>query len=214
MNINFLKSEYFEYKFKRSPKFWTIEQLYDLYLRTLERTNKRREVLKSIQSEIVKEITPNGGKEYITYFYTFKNYKNKKIGELSDQIHKYTFSWVEKWKCYGSHENIVRFDKSVSENRDEKLQLILSNEKAFELGQKYYYARRMESYLDRYVHNVMWEVIESKLRKKFKGVNFLISRIMIVDIGPIKYYVEVEDKYYTKSFKFKGVYEPENIIKL
>jgi hypothetical protein len=41
MNVNF-KKHFFEFKFKRKPKKWTIEQVHELWLRSKERTNKKR----------------------------------------------------------------------------------------------------------------------------------------------------------------------------
>ena len=44
MNLNF-KNGFYEYKFGRKPKQWSIEMVHDLWCRTLDRSNKRRKDL-------------------------------------------------------------------------------------------------------------------------------------------------------------------------
>ena len=39
-NVSFFYPEVFEYKFKRKPKDWSLEQLHDLYLCAKERAEK------------------------------------------------------------------------------------------------------------------------------------------------------------------------------
>jgi hypothetical protein len=59
MNVNFKNTYFFEFKFKRKPKNWTIEQVHELWLRAKERTNQRRSELKKCINDIKKFVKPD-----------------------------------------------------------------------------------------------------------------------------------------------------------
>jgi len=63
------------------------------------------------------------------------------------------------------------------------------------------------------VQKIMWELIEDKLRKHFKGLNITPSDIFIIDISDKKYYVELDPqhRYGYLKFNFKGEHKGESL---
>ena len=158
MRCNFLQAELFEFRFKRKPNMWTIEQVHDLWTRACERGSKRQADITSCIKNIVKEIPKNDKGQHIVYFY----YKN------DTHVSSYTFTYHHNFKSHGYITDTVRFSKDKVVARDEKLDFILSKERAFEMGQEFYSLKKMETSLHCLVMNIMWEMVENKLRKQFK----------------------------------------------
>jgi len=192
--VNFLwnNKSYFEHKFKRNPKVWTIEEVHDLWKRACARSNSRWKIISDYTKEIVKHIPKNDRGEYVVYF------KHDK----SPKLMQYKFSYNRDWKSYGVSTDTVSFS-----NREEKLEFFTANELAFEMGQKYYELKKLSSDMNYKVRHFMWELIEAKLQKHFKDLDVMPPEIFIIDIADKKYYVELDTQHRYRGymrFHFKG----------
>lgn len=180
--INFYNPEIFEYKFKRKPKNWSIEQLHDLYLRTESRRKKRYEILNSVVDKIKKDITPTN-KRYQIYFYQTTNEKT--------YLRQYEINFNYDFG-YGYSVNTPAL-----QSREDRLDFILANTRAFELGQEFFEARQLHDMAQRsaaIVKDVMWREIDRKLKNLYKSdrEKFQYKRNIIISIGKKKYFVSVD----------------------
>ena len=196
MKINFYGDSIFKYKYKRNPKYWTIDELHDLYLRSLDRHYKRRLEQSKCTNEIVKNI-PISDTKYI-------NQKSHFVYAITNkgEILTYSFSYYDNLKNYGVSKNILEFSKDIVQGRLEKINFMTSNDIAFELGQKYYEIEKLQSSLHYKVKQVLWDVVENKLRKYFKDSNTYPSDIFIMKISNKKYYVYLDEKSNRAYMKF------------
>jgi hypothetical protein len=112
-----------------------------------------------------------------------------------------------------SSNEIQTIDKTIN-NRNEKLEFLLSNKKAFELGELYESLQGNTKYYHLRVREILSEMIQDKLNSVYK--NKVSPNIITVSIGDKKYYVECEDQYrHSKIYKkFKLLNEVEEEIKL
>ncbi len=192
--VNFLWHNlgYFEHRFKRKPKTWTIEEIHDLWKRATDRSNARRKIIADYTKEIVEHIPKNDRGEHIVYF----------KHDSGDRLMQYKLSYNRDWKSHGVSTDTVSFS-----TREEKLEFFTANELAFEMGQKYYELKKMSSDMHYRVRHFMWELIEAKLQKHFKNLDVIPPDILIIDIADKKYYVELDTQHrycgYMK-FHFKG----------
>lgn len=181
---SFMWNAEFEKKFKRKPKIWTIEKIHDLWVKACHRSSVRNNIISEYTNRIIKEIPKNSKGEHIVYF------RHKKYPE---EIMQYSFSYHDGFKSYGMSTSNTNAKLMT---REEKLDFFLTNEKAFEMGQEYYKIKKMygrnPTHLQYIVQKIMWELIEDKLRKHFKGLNITPSDIFIIDISDKKYYVELD----------------------
>ena len=169
----------FEYKFGRKPKDWTLEEVHDLWLRATKRYHKKRDVSRALWKEIVDTFS-EGDKE------TFHLYHEDEEGT----INKFRFSWSTSWDGYGcSRDWGLEFSKNPKVARDEKIDFIINNEKAFEYGKRYYENEKIKNTLHAIVGSIMWEMIDHKLREHFKSVEEKPKSIFQINIGDKKYYI-------------------------
>lgn len=198
--INFLFPEVFEYRFGRKPKNWTLEQLHDLYLRAKSRAEKRWSHTLSIMDKIDKEITKFDNKSQV-YFYQTTN--------DTTYLRQYEFTWKSRYK----HTSYSLNDPKLK-SREERLDFVLSNSRAFELGQEFYESKRLEDMAWRSmwrVKDILWQVIEKKLRAKYEGV--YVKDTIIIEISGHKYFIHVDNGYVYTNFTLKNEFDGE-IIKL
>lgn len=198
----------FKKKFKRELKVWTIESVHDLYVRALNRHNERHRLLLDCIDRIANQVPSTNKNERVVY-YTSKG-----------KIYSRTFFWridsgmVPSWSV-GSPNQVVN-EKAISAKvRDNKLEFILSNEIAFELGEEYQKMRVLTKYVHLFIFAVLEDLVQEKLRSHYEGV--VAPNITVIDICGKKYNVYCDDNSrYCLEFKtFKILGEaPEEVINL
>jgi hypothetical protein len=195
MKLNFRNKELFEWKYKRQPKVWSIDQVHNLYLKTLERHNIRLRRLIDVRDRIINEVEE------------FERSKRKVYFTEDGVIHQRDFHYWVEYNSWGSSTNIVKFnnDNNVI-NRNEKLEFLLSNDKQFELGELYEKMRGVTRHLHLYIWGILSEMVEEKLRVEFKGEDS--PEILTIDISGHKYYVVCDKQHmynrFYKKFELKN----------
>jgi hypothetical protein len=203
LGVNLLRKWEFETKFKRAPKQWSFEQLYDLYLRAQKRSDKRRKEHSDFINKIIKEVQPNDSEEHRVYFSREhgKTYMYR-IRKDND------FGW-----CY-STEHVI-FSKDIVVGRDEKLEFILSNQKQFELGEELRRLDLMKSNFDRHIFGIIEQLVNESLCEKYKNVkNYDVPKIIKINLAGIIYYAALDKEsrnsgYDWKRFEILGKEETE-----
>lgn len=199
---NFSYPDAFKFRFKRDPKFWTLEQVQDLWLRTEKRSSERRRMISEVYDKIINEI-PTINNKKVVYF----------MREGRENLYKYEFSYHREYKCWGHSQSVVEFSKEKVRGRDEKIEFLLANSRAFELGQEFYEVKKYESKINYTVRSIFIEMMEDGLKSFYKGK--LPNDISVVQVGDEKYYFAVDEqhRYDYLKFHFKGRVS-DNIIKL
>lgn len=196
-------TEYFKIKFGREPKNWTIEMIHDLYLRALERHNSRQKLVIDCIDRIVNEVKEFEKDKRTIYFN-----KNGKIyyRELS------RYSQYDSWGIRSA--DVLKFQNSKLEDRNSKIEFLLSNEKAFELGELYESLQGNTKFIHLRVREILSECIQEALRKKFEGI--VAPQILTISIGDKSYYVECSDQHRMNRIykEFKLLNEVTEEIKL
>lgn len=189
----------FGFKFNREPKIWTIEEVHDLWIRSCERAVKRGKESTKVYNEVINEIPKIGN--YKKIYYT-----------IDGKVYEYSFSWSSSFKSYGYSSNQVRFSENKVIARGEKIDFILSNEKAFELGERYRKAKKLECSVQRRVKSIMCEMVCDKLKEVYKDK--FPPDITQVNIGDKKYYFAVDDqnRYDYLQFHYKGEVQDNTIV--
>lgn len=171
MKLNYLNRELFIWKFKREPKDWTLDEIHDLWVRARERYNIRQKDITDYIGQIVSEIPKNESNEHIVYF------------QNGDRLCQYTFRYNDLFKSFGYSQDI-----SPSKTRDDKLNLILSNGKAFEMGQHFRFLTRMSTNQHYKVERILEELLNDRLRKIFKDKR--PPKTFLIEISNRQYFVE------------------------
>jgi len=200
MNLNYKNPEMFEYRFGRKPKMWTIEQLHELWLRTLERADKRQIVFSACYDEIIKKIPANQDDKKIVY------YKHEGRPELQ----QYVFSKGNYYDGYGYSSDIVKFSKDVKKARDEKIDFIIANKKAYDLGQKFQDLQKYRCNLHHFVKMFMVDMIVKKLREHFEESNITPKDIFKISISNQEYYIRCKDIHGYRHYEFEFLNEVTN----
>jgi len=120
-------SDLFKMRFKREPKVWTIDEVHELYLKVFERHSKRQKLVIDCIDRIVSEVQE------------FEKDKRKVYFNQESKIYQRELSKNSEYDSWGIRSaDLVKFntEKTIN-NRNEKLEFLLSNEKAFELGELY-----------------------------------------------------------------------------
>lgn len=200
MLLNFEKS-WFENNFGRKAKVWTIEMVHDLWLKTKERGDSRRKDLTDCIHEVVKNVEPfsknyRGDNEYRVYY------------NSGDNVCYYNISKSSLGFGYGYSRDIVKFA-----SRDEKLTFLLSNQKAFDLGQKMYRLEKLCSNQHYRVREILNKMIEEKLKKRLKEYDR--NDVIVIQISDKSYFVKVDNSHFPyKSFELLNEFTEENTIKI
>jgi len=200
MRVNYKESHIFKFKFKRDPKDWSIEELHQLYLDSYSRTARKWEVLSSIIKRIADEL-PDA-----------KIYRSQETRvvylQKDNEIVKRVFSYqvdTGGWS-FGPHEDL---NLSTSENRDYKLELILSSPKNFELGHLFEKYVRENLHLHRIPWEALSEKVETLLREKFRDKK--APEYFTIDICKKKYIVHCENQHRYNKFYKKFCLKNENL---
>ena len=117
--MNFKNSELFKFRFKREPKKWSLDQIQDLWERSEFRAKERQKIISSVYDKIINEIPKNSNNKKVVYFTK---------GEV---VYQYEFSFNSEFKSWGYSTSRVDFSKSKEICRNEKIEFILSNSRAF-----------------------------------------------------------------------------------
>lgn len=202
MKINF-RNYWFESRYNRKPKLWTLSMLHDLYIKAKKRYDTKQSDLRNCIKEIVETIPKNSKNEHLVYFY---NEKDK------NEIWGYQISYNKSFKSYGTSTFKLKFEnKSTELLREEKLDFLIANENSFELGKKYKNTQKLVSKYHHYIFSFMSEMVEEKLRKYYKDNDITPNDIIIINIGEVKYFVKTEDKYGYMKFRLMNQFLDESI---
>lgn len=195
--------EYFKIKFGREPKNWTIEMIHSLYLRALERHNSRQKLVIDCIDRIVNEVKEFEKDKRTIYF-------NRGGKVYYRELSRY--SQYDSWGIRSA--DVLKFKNSKLEDRNSKIEFLLSNEKAFELGELYESLQGNTKFIHLRVREILSECIQDVLRKKFEGI--VAPQISTISIGEKSYYVECSDhSRINKIYKeFKLLNEVTEEIKL
>lgn len=191
--VNFTESELFEYRFKRKPRQWSLEEIQDLWERTLKRGEERKSLINKVYDKIVNEIPKDENGRKVVYY------------TKDDEVYKYEFSYTQEFKSWGYSYDRVEFSKDKTKRRDEKIEFILSNDRAFELGQEFRNIQKFKTRLEYRVKQIFVNLIENELKEYYKDK--LPPDISVVKVGDRKYYFAVDDqhRYNYLIFHFKGL---------
>lgn len=199
MRFNYKNDWSYKQKFGRDPKDWSIEELHQLFLDSYSRAMLKRKKVMNIINRIENEL-PDAD--------IWVNRKTRVLyKEKEDVVYKRVLSYQDDFGTWGigSWEKVL-FKGSVSENRNEKLNLLLSCQKQFELGYLYDSLDGDNKYLYRIPWMVICEKVIDKLREKFK--NETAPEYFTITIGEKNYIVNCDEqtrysKFY-KSFSLKN----------
>ena len=200
-NVNFFYPEVFEYKFKRKPKDWSLEQLHDLYLRAKERAEKRCNLSQSIMDTIQKEIVQFDNKTKVYFYQTVKD---------TTYLRSYDFTW----KCKYNKNTSWSIGDPKLNNREERLDFLIANMRAFELGQQFYESRTIEDMAWRTmckVKDIFWQVLEKKLRTLYQ--DNAVKETLLIEVSGHKYFVHVDNGWGYPIFRLQNEFDGE-IIKM
>jgi hypothetical protein len=206
LGVNFLDKWAFEYKFKREPKEWTLEQIHNLYLKAKERSEKRSSEFTKHINKIFEQVEPNKNGTYEVYF-------NRGGYVCKYQVNK------PDWSDWSYSTGRVEFSKDVARGREEKINFILSKELQFELGTEMRKLEKMRSHFHLHVFHILEDSVNEKLNKKYKGVkNHKVPKVLKVNIGGTIHYVALDKdsrnhSYDYKRFEILGV-EDNDVIEL
>jgi len=196
-SVNFFYPEIFERKFNRKPKSWTVEQLHDLYLRAKERAEKRWDKTQKIMDEIQKEIFSHDNKTKVYFYQTLR-------GET--YLRNYEFNWKGLYNKYTSYS----IGDPKLNNREERLDFLIANVRAFELGQEFYESKTLDDMAWRTmwkVKDIFWQVLERKLRFLYKDK--VVKETLIIEVSGHKYFVHVDNGHGYPSFRLQNEFDGE-----
>lgn len=196
-------SIWFEKRFKRKAKKWSIEEIHDLYLKCVERNRIRKSILSEVTEYVVNQVPQENGER--------KVYAHNKRGDIL----VYTIRYVSDFKSYGTSTDFLKFSNDKVKSREEKIDFIINNEKLFEIGEQYRKAYNNVSMLEQVVFKYLWKIVENKLRIEFKDVKYGPPDVFTISIGGKKYYVKSSEqhRYGYMVFHFGGEVK-ENVIEI
>lgn len=185
--LNFKKydPDSFKKRFKREIKIWTISSLYALYEKVLERTKLRKQNFNDLVNKILNEIEPNENGTYSVYF-------ERSPGDFD--AYRISKGWSTKgsWSYYIES---INYSKNIKRSRDQKLEILFTNTKAFELGEKLGKLSKLRSSLDIKVFYFINELVNEELNLKFKEVeNHKIPEILRINILDKIYFVKLTNE--------------------
>jgi hypothetical protein len=193
----------FKFKFGREPRFWTLDEVHDLYLKALDRHNERLKLWIDCVDRIVNETDE------------FEKGKRKIFFTKEGKFYQRVLSKNTEYDSWGVQSaELVKFSGNSIFDRNEKLEFLLSNEKAFELGELYESLQGRTKHLHLYVREILSEIVEDKLRLKFKDCES--PQMLTISIGNKRYYVKCDDQWRRSRLykKFELLNEVTGEIKL
>lgn len=211
---DFIKSDFGKKRSKRKPTEKTLEQIHDTWRRTEERADKRYKKISEFIDVIVKEVPKNARGYHIVYF----EEKEKYNGVEKTVLYQYSFSYDSGFKSYAySNERVNLPGGNTVEARDARLEFLLSNTKAFELGDQFRKLKKIEPRKQYFFRKKFTDIINEKLREKYKDSRYdEVENITIVEVSGKKYYflVDEQHRHTWKVFHYKGEVKEDNIFKL
>jgi hypothetical protein len=144
-DLNFEHEYFFEGKFKRKPRQWSISDIHTLWLKLKDRSSKRNNDFLEYLHWVVENIPPNDGKKWMIFF--------------SDK----SFYVLEK-----DHWNRISYGvQHVGNNRNSKIDSVITYSNTIEIGKKLKGLEKMKSFLDWKVKSHLDRIIYSKIRSPF-----------------------------------------------
>lgn len=183
----------FEQIFKRKPKVWTLEKIHDLWLRTSNRKERRLNKTRKLWKDIIADMG-NSKKE------AFSIYHENENGET----YEYNFSCSNLTDDYGCSSGLVKFSDDINKAREEQIDFLLANEKAYEWGDLYKKDASEKQRFHYVVESIFFRMIEEKLMSHFKNSDVRPKETFRISIGGKEYYIKASgDGLYTKKYYVK-----------
>lgn len=178
-HVNFLQTEIFEWKFKRKPKVWSVDDVHALWLKAKERNDNRHKQRWDYILEITREIPADDQGCHIVYYTT------------NNREYKYVISYDKRFKSHS-----ISSRDACMDNRDDKISYWMSNEKSFEMGQKLYeMTSKFQSEIIFYsINQILWEnIVFDKLRKKYRDE--IPPASFVLKVGTKNYIISCDSRY-------------------
>ena len=183
----------------------TISELHSIYKRLRERSGiqsvRRISLIQEIREKIPSQL--KWGKDCWTVYYTH-----------NDKIYKYDFTWDSIYVSWSLSTDILKFEGSKLEVRDSKIDFLLNNEIAFQLGDKYRELNQGNRY-DLFVGKILFKEICELLSTKFQSVKFSeVPNVVPVRVNDETLVFNLSEKSngVYKEFKYMGVLSEEIIF--
>ena len=182
----------------------TIWELHSIYKRLRERSYILREKRKAIVEESAKilTVTQKWNKDYITLYLT-----------KGGKIYSWNFTWEEEYETWSRSSNLLKFEGSKESIRDDKINFLLNNELAFELGEKY--QKLQDNGWDNFVGELLVKEICHLLTTKFQFVKLKeVPNVVPVRVNDetLTFRLLGESNANYKEFEFIGLLSEEIIF--
>ena len=197
MRINSRIADSFKWKFGRDPKKRSISELHALYKRAQERSITKRKQISDLIDRIVKEtplVKKQGENCHTVYF------------NMNDKIYKYEFTYRSEYKSWAYSWNSLNFEGDTQSKREQKINFFLSNDIAFELGEKFRKLDKGQKNLEYKVKHILIDEISEELRKKFNKV----TSFEVPNVIPVK--VNDETLIFNLDSQSFGLYNKFNFV--
>ena len=176
---------------KRKPKIWTIEKLYNLWLKVGERNVKRRKDVINWMDKIAENI-PTETDQYNNEFkIIYNNYRNQ---EEDNEIYK---TKITRSKHFGNSWNSTTSDgtlgqqEGVKNQRDEDIDILLHKEEKLMYGNEYERLSHLSrNHFSSMIMRYIWDMIEKELKEKYTTFN--TPKVIPITICGDKFYVSAE----------------------
>jgi len=199
MRVNFLNSEIFKWKFKRSPKNWSLDQVHDLWILAKKRSDIRQKIFTDYIENIPNIISPNDNGEYVIYYQRNKS-MNSIILTFRDEYSRYGGNW-------SYHTESLK-----DRDRDKTLEYWISNDNIIDMGNEFIRLSDDRGFnSEGRVIRVLSEMINDNFRKHFKGIKKYPPESFVTTISDKKYIINVDDRSNYPTFKISSEVETINI---
>ena len=151
--VNFIHPSIFEFKFKRKPKSWTLDQIHDLWIKAKNRAEKRN---KEFWEHLAKcyESIPSNDKFERKSIYFYQN----------DKLRQFDVSYIREFKSYS-----YSITTSVFKDRDSKLNFWIANDENMKMGQELFNLSKFTSRNFQYsISQILFDLVFQKLRDRYK----------------------------------------------
>ena len=167
---------------KRSPKYWTLEQIHDLWIRSNTRQRERDRKFWDCLYETHK-ILKDGGKSR-DYFY----YRNNTLCyfEISEDS-GYGISYST---------NLEKLD-----SRENRLDFFLANEESMKRGQELFNLQSLTfQRLNGWAYSAFVDLLNNKLNEKFKFDKKIPPKCFLMEIGSKKYFIGKDERGFSHNW--------------